>query len=290
MNFASAHCNATKFWIKDFDGKHWKIEKIIEESIPEELIFEILGSRKNVLFVEGETNSYDSQLYTQIYRDYLVIPCGGCTKVIERTKAFRNSTMLHECDVYGLIDRDYRSEREIASLKENGIYVIGVAEVENLFLVEELIRFVATRFATENVEQTIDNIKEFVINTKFSNMIERQLCQSVVAEIKYQLSCIEIHNRNEEEAKSTLQIGLDSIKYDDIRDEKESIFRQALESKDYRSVLKIFNEKGISKTIGHFLGIKNDEYQGKVINLLNGDCYKEIVELLSGYLPNEIPR
>lgn len=290
LNFASAHCNATKFWIKDFDGKHWKIEKIIEESIPEELVFEILGSRKNVLFVEGETNSYDSQLYTQIYRDYLVIPCGGCTKVIERTKAFRNSTMLHECDVYGLIDRDYRSEREIASLKENGIYVIGVAEVENLFLVEELIRFVATRFATENVEQTIDNIKEFVINTKFSNMIERQLCQSVVAEIKYQLSCIEIHNRNEEEAKSTLQIGLDSIKYDDIRDEKESIFRQALESKDYRSVLKIFNEKGISKTIGHFLGIKNDEYQGKVIKLLNGDCYKEIVELLSGYLPNEIPR
>ncbi len=77
--------------------------------------------------MEGETSSYDSQLYTQIYRDYVVIPCGGCAQVVERTKAFRNSKILHECTVYGLIDRDYRSEHEIASLKKNGIYVIDVA-------------------------------------------------------------------------------------------------------------------------------------------------------------------
>ena len=97
--------------------------------------------------------------------------------------------------------------------------------------------------------------------------------------------------RNVQLANEVNKFGPDKIAMCSISmDEKESIFRQALESKDYRSVLKIFNEKGISKTIGHFLGIKNDEYQGKVINLLNGDCYKEIVELLSGYLPNEIPR
>ncbi|MBR6148290.1 MAG: AAA family ATPase [Lachnospiraceae bacterium] len=289
LNFASTHGNAEKIWIKDFDGEHWKLERIIEENIPEELVFEILGSRKNVLFVEGETNSYDSQLYTQIYHNHLVIPCGGCTQVIERTKAFRNSKMLHECTVYGLIDRDYRSEREIASLKEKGIYVIDVAEVENLFLVEELVEFVAKRFAVKDVEQTIENIKNFVINTKFANMIERQLCQSVVAEIKYQLSCIEIESKNEEDAKNTLKKGLDGISYDAIRNEKETIFRQALKSKDYKSILRVFNEKGISKIIGNFLGINNNEYQEKVINLLNRECHGEIVKLLRDYLPNEIP-
>lgn len=290
LNFASTHSDAEKLWIKDYDGKHWKFERIIEENIPEDLVLEILGSRKNVLFVEGETSSYDSKLYSQIYRNYLVIPCGSCTQVIERTKAFRSSKVLHECTVYGLIDRDYRTEHEIASLKENGIYVIDVAEVENLFLVEELIRFMCNRFGAESIEQTVQKIKEFVINTKFANMIERQLCQSVVAEIKYQLSCIEIKSRNESDAKETLQKGLDSISYDNIKEDKETVFRQALESNDYKSVLRIFNEKGVSKTIGHFMGIKNDEYQGKVINLLNGECYEEIVELLSGYLPSEIPR
>lgn len=290
LNFASTHSDAEKLWIKDFDGQHWMLERIIEESIPEELVLEILGSRKNVLFVEGETNSYDSKLYSQIYHNYLVIPCGSCTQVIERTKAFRNSKVLHECTVYGLIDRDYRSDREIASLKEKGIYVIDVAEVENLFLVEELIKFLSNHFATESAEQTVEKIKDYVINTKFANMIERQLCQSVVAEIKYQLSCIEIKNINESDAKETMQIGLESISYDDIKNEKEAVFKDALESNDYRSILRVFNEKGISKTIGQFMGIKNDEYQGKVINLLNGDYYEEIVGLLSGYLPCEIPR
>lgn len=290
LNFASTHGNVEKLWIKDFDGKQWKFERISEENIPEELVLEILGSRKNVLFVEGEKNSYDNQLYAQIYPDYLVVPCGGCSQVVERTKAFRNSEMLHECKVYGLIDRDYRSEREILALKENDIYVLDVAEVENLFLVEELIKFVAKRFAMENVEHTVENVKDFVIDTKFANMIERQLCQSVVAEIKYQLSCIEIEKKNETEAKSTLQSGLDSIKYEEIRNEKENIFRQPLESRNYKSVLRIFNEKGIAKSIGHFLGVKNEEYQRKVINLLNGDCHDQIVSILSDYLPDEIPR
>ncbi|MCR4611176.1 MAG: hypothetical protein K5644_04690 [Lachnospiraceae bacterium] len=157
-------------------------------------------------------------------------------------------------------------------------------------MVEVLISFVAKRFATERVEQTIENIKGHVINTKFANMIELQLCQSVVAEIKYQLSCIEIKNKSEEEAKNTLQKGLDSISYNDIRNEREIIFRQALESNDYKSILKIFNEKGISKTIGEFMGIKNEEYQGKVITLLKGECYEEIASILSAYLPDEIPR
>ena len=188
LQFAAAHGNVDKIWIKEFDGQNWKFEKIEGSELPEELTLEILGSRKNVLFVEGERNSYDLQLYTEIYRDYLVVPCGGCDQVIARTKAYRNSQMLHDCQVYGLIDRDYRSDHEISVLNNNGIYTLDVAEVENLFLVEELIRLMSSRFGVSDIEQAVEDVKHFVIDTKFSNMIERQICQSVVAEIKYQLS------------------------------------------------------------------------------------------------------
>ena len=290
LSFASSHGNAEKYWIKEYDGEKWSIEKISDESIPEELELEILGCRKNVLFVEGEKNSWDYQLYTQVYSDYLVIPCGGCSQVIERTKAFRNSSILHEYKVYGLIDRDYRTEAEISSLKANHIYVLDVAEVENLFIVEELLRFAAERFAVDNEEEAIRNIKHFVIDTKFANMIERQLCQSVVADIKYRLSCIEIEKGSEREAKSTLQSGLDSINYDEIRNEKEIYFRNALDSRNYKIILKVFNEKGIAKEAGVYLGIKKEDYQRKIINLLNGDSHKEIVDILSCYLPCEIPQ
>ena len=290
LQFAAAHGDVDKIWIKEYDGEHWAFESIANESIPEELMLEIIGSRKNVLFVEGEKNSYDYQLYTELYPEYIVIPCGGCSQVIARTRAFRNSVILHDCKVYGLIDRDYRTELEIKALNCDGIFVLEVAEVENLFLVEELIRLMAIQFGSEDVEQSINEIKEFVINTKFKGMIERQICQSVVSEIKYQLSCIEIEKKNETEAKSTLKKSLDAINYDDIKNQMEPLFYNALNSNDYKEVLRIFNEKGIAASIGIKLGVDNREYQRKVINLLRGACHDEIVRALAGYLPCDIPR
>ena len=65
--FAATHKQSEKVWIKDFDGTHWNLERIENNDLPEELLFDILGSRKNVLFVEGEKNSYDTQLYTILF-------------------------------------------------------------------------------------------------------------------------------------------------------------------------------------------------------------------------------
>lgn len=198
--------------------------------------------------------------------------------------------MLHELNVYGLIDRDYRSAQEIATLNYDGIYTFDVAEVENLFLVEELIHFVAQRFAVSDVDASVTAVKNFVINTKFGNMIERQICQSVVAESKYQLSCLEIEKQNESDAKISLQIGLNAIYFDVIRNQKEPVYREALNNTDYRAVLKIFNEKGIAKLIGKMLGVENKEYKQKVIKLLRSDCHDDIAKALEVYLLAEIPR
>ncbi len=52
--FAAMHKNADKFWIQKYDGHNWNFEKIEDDNLPEELLLDILGSRNNVLFVEGE--------------------------------------------------------------------------------------------------------------------------------------------------------------------------------------------------------------------------------------------
>lgn len=93
--FAAMHKNADKFWIQKYDGHNWNFEKIEDDNLPEELLLDILGSRNNVLFVEGEKSSFDTQLYTSIYPKYYIVPCGSCTQVIERTKAFNNNPNLH---------------------------------------------------------------------------------------------------------------------------------------------------------------------------------------------------
>lgn len=71
---------------------------------------------------------------------------------------------------------------------------------------------------------------------------------------------------------------------------KELEFREAFESKDYRGVLRLFNEKGIAASIGSMLGVDKREYQGKVINLLDGKRHDRIVEAIEVYLPDGIPR
>lgn len=290
LEFAAAHGSVDKFWVKSYQGENsWTIEKLQDEDLPEQLLLEVLGSRKNVLFVEGEKSSYDYQLYSQLYPKYHIVPCGGCSQVIARTKAFRNSKILHDCEVYGLIDRDYRSEHEINSLKAHKIFTLAVAEVENLFLVEELIRLMARQFG-EDENLAFNKVKSFVIDTKFSGLLNRQICQSVVSEIKFQLSCIEIDNKNESEARKSLDSGLKNICYDSIRHEKESVFEKALNDKDYKGVLKVFNEKGLAATIGTQLGIENKQYQKKVIALFKEDKHNQIVAALAPYLPPEILR
>lgn len=289
LDFAATHDDADKYWVKEFDGGNkWIYERIGPSELPEELTFEILGSRRPVLFVEGEKNSPDYQLYLQLYPNYLIVPSGSCSQVILKTKAYRSSEMLHDCKVYGLIDRDYRSDVEITALKCHGIYTLEVAEVENLFLVEEVIKTVAKKFG-ENENESFEKVKDFVVNTKYSNMINRQICQSVVAEIKYRLSCIEISKSNEDDSKTSLQTGLNSIDYDAIKQEKENIFNWALNNKDYKGILRLFNEKGVAAEVGRLLGVENSEYQRKVINLLKGECHDELVAAMRLYLPNEIP-
>jgi len=110
-DFAAMHTSAQKIWIKSFDGKNnWEWQDIDNESLPEELLLSILGSRKSVIFVEGDKSSYDSKIYEEYYSNYFIIPCGSCTQVIARTKAFRANANLHSCEVFGIIDKDYRSD------------------------------------------------------------------------------------------------------------------------------------------------------------------------------------
>lgn len=287
--FAAAHGHADKFWVKDFDGCNWKLEKIENDELPEELLLDILGSRKNVLFVEGERNSYDTQLYTVLYPDYLIIPCGSCSQVISRTKAFRNNPSLHDCEVYGLIDRDFRSDYEINKYKDDHIYTLGVAEVENLFIVEELIRLMARHMGKDEAV-AFNAVKKYVIQDRFTNQINGQICEGTVAQIKYQLMCAEISKKSEEDAKNSLNTVLQGINYNAIKSEQERKFQGVLDGNDYAETIKTYNQKNLSRAIGRFLGINDKEYCHTVISLLNGEKHDAIVDALSPYLPVEIPR
>ena len=281
--FAANHKNADKVWVKEYDGENWKIEKIEQNNgLPEQLLLDIMGNRKKVLFVEGTAESYDTQLYSVIYKDYYVIPCGGCSSVINFTKAMKDkdNTQLHHLECYGLIDRDYRTEEEIESLKEKGIYTIDVAEVENLFLVEELLLVINDILSPG--DSKVEIIKNKIIE-RYQSQKDTQICKAIVAELKHKLSTIDINKKGKEQVKQALKDGFRDISFDSIKEEKQNIFDLSTE---YKEVLKLFNQKRVSHIVMENFGIK--DYEQFVIGQLQGDKSENIIEAIKKYLPNEI--
>ena len=287
--FAANHVNSEKKWVKSFDGKNWVIENVEEDVFPENLKIELLGNRKPVLFVEGKSQSYDTKIYQLIYNGYYVVACGGCSSVISWTKAFISNSQMHDKECYGIIDRDYRNDTEIDKHKVNKIYTCEVAEVENLLITEEIIRAVAKTMALDG-DKIFNEIKKYVVEDRFCKQIDSQICQAVVSEIKFQLSIVNISKKNESKVKEDLDSAFKKISFDDIKTRIETKFRDAAEQKIYSNIIRIFNEKNIAKSIGHFFGLKDEEYCDFVIRQIQNKN-NDYIAAIKKYLPSntEIP-
>ncbi|WP_303823112.1 DUF4435 domain-containing protein [Abiotrophia defectiva] len=286
--FAASHKNSKKIWVKEYNGVKWEYEEVEDSSLPEQLLLDILGNRKPVLFVEGTSESYDTKLYSEIYKDYYVIACGSCSSVISQTKAMSANKQLHHLKCYGIIDRDYRSDYEIEAYRKDNIFTLKVAEVENLFLVEELL-YIINDILGFNDDDKVKNVKDYIIKDRFAKEIDKQICEAIVSEIKFKLTIANISTKNEEEAKDSLESAFKSISYDELKAKYTGEFNEILELEAYSNVLKVFNSKSLSTSIGHFFGIDNKGYRELIVRHIKGNRVDEIIRAISPYLPEEIP-
>ena len=286
--FAANHRHSDKIWVKEYDGSVWEWEKIPQTGFPEQLLLDVLGNRKPVIFVEGNSDSYDTKLYSAIYKNYYIVPCGSCSEVILRTKAFRRlqaeQLQLHHVEVFGIIDRDFRVDEEIAALKENKIFTLTVAEVENLFIVEEILSIVNNHQKFEDVTR-VDQVKKYIIDERFCNQVNTQIFEATVAEIKHRLSTIDI-SKEESEAETSFDSALGGIDFNTIRDECKTRFHEASTNKNYNKILSLFNCKGLSQSVGKYFGISNKDYCDLILRLINTDKAVEIIAAMQNYLPN----
>ena len=115
--------------------------------LPEDLKRAILGSRRKILFVEGESQSLDMQLYTALFPDISVFPVGDFDQVIRSVEGLRNSKEMHEVEAYGLIDADNRINDEICNLSQRGIFALNGYSVESIYYCTEAIEALAIQQA-----------------------------------------------------------------------------------------------------------------------------------------------
>ena len=102
------------------------------------------------------------------------------------------------------------------------------------------------------------------------------------------MSTANITGKKDDEVKQSLEATYSSIVFENVKAAKESLFTEVLHTNDYAQVLKIFNYKTMSKSVGHFFGLKDEEYHDFIIRQLNSTRADEIKTAIIGYLPTEI--
>ena len=285
LDFAASRHDAYKIWIKSYAGGanfDW-IQLPESESLPEALLLQVLGSKKNVLFVEGEKDSLDVAIYQSVYSNYLVIPRSGCSKVIEATKAIRDVPSIHHVSAYGIVDSDYRTPEEVASLLRSGIYTIDVAEVENLLCTEGMLRLVASHQMLDPTT-VIEAAKNLVI-TSLTSEVEAQIASKVENEVKYRLNVFKRTNNTEQGIAVGLAATVAAIDVNAIYRQDKALYEGIIATRDLAKALKYYNRKSLASRMSPIFGLANKEYPELMLRLLNSDKKAEVVAALLPYLP-----
>ncbi len=278
VNFASTHRSSDIIWVKNFDGTKWELEMLPDSDLPKELLIELLGNRKEVLFVEGTEGSYDKRIYSALFPDCYVVPSGGCEQVINNVKAYNRTSSLHAIKAQGIIDRDFKTEEQLNALKEKGIFHLKVAEVENLFLTKEAVQILSQRFGAD-ADKTFSSIKTY-ISERFSKQAKKQISEALVAGVKEVLSGITISDNEQLTADGIVSL----INIASIEKNVNDRYQQAIEDHDYNEILGLFNDKSLATSVGHYFGIDNKIYVDRAISLLEGDLRDELSEALRHYI------
>ncbi len=284
LDFAASRKDAKKIWIKSYDGGIWTWEEVPEiEAIPDNLLIEIIGNRKNLIFCEGEKGSYDTILYQAAFPDYHIVPRGGCEKVIESTRAVRANPSLHHLQAFGIIDSDYRTEEEITALNQSGIYTIDVAEVENLFCIEPIIRIVAENQHLD-VNATVAAVTTFIIAC-LQEEFDVQVTSRAEREIQFRLNAYTKLAHSEQGLTDGMQSILGTINIGQIYADSTILYQQAIDENSLEKALRLYNRKNLHKRISPSFGLANGEYAKIVIRLLKGERKGDILTAIRNFTP-----
>jgi len=285
LDFAASQPATTKIWLKSFDGKSWDwdiIDGLV--GLPEELLLEILGSRKPIVFVEGDNGSFDVALYRAILSNYLVVPRGSCSSVISEVKALRAAEQFHHINVFGIVDRDRRGDAEIESLEKDGIFVLQVAEVENLFCTKEILAICSHRLARNEITD-FEAAQKFAFG-KLRSELENQISLRTTAEIKFKLNLLNEKSVGPQALKDALNSLTSSIDIDSLYKENESLLIETIAQNDYTALLKYYNRKSLSSQVSAILDLKEKGLPQLILRIATSEDTEVIKNALTPYFGN----
>jgi ABC-type oligopeptide transport system ATPase subunit len=281
LGFAASRKDGKKVWLREYNGKAWDWEEVPEsDELPEPLLLEMMGSRRPVLFVEGDSGSLDLFIYGKVFQGHTVIPCGSCEHVIHSTRSFTKLAGLHHNTCGGLVDSDGRSASDIQMLQRFGIEVLPVALVENLFLIEPILQIAAKRLG-HDPSQMIPTVKDRVLDILRRNS-SRTISNLTRQEIDAALRTFGAGGDGAAALTAAFTQTCSSINPAAIYAKWEAEINRVLTDKDYPAALRYYKTKGLPSEAGNVLGVKFVE---QVMRWLRGTDSSDLVDAFRAALP-----
>lgn len=267
INFAASRVNSRKLWMKSYDHSKlsWDIVRLqSENTIPETLYMELLGSKQKILFCEGDDNSsYDYKLYTSLFPEFTIKPVKGHYQVIQSVRAFNHSFDIHGNMAIGIIDKDFHDEKEIKAWENDKIYSLPVCEVENLFLDENLIDEAIKRFLPKNND--LNSIKDSLFSY-FQKNIETQAITYARDKANFILSSSLLQGKNDISKLADAITNISStVNPKQLYDEKKKLLESINYNKDYVQLIEQSNSKGLCAELNKLIV---QDYKERMILLI----------------------
>lgn len=249
--------------------KDWDADLITADfSIPATVKTDILGSKRQILFVEGQSSSLDRQIYQLIYPNVSVIPQGNCREVERAVNGIKRTDNIHWINAYGLIDTDDRTPEQIQALLEKGVAAIPFYSVEALYYHLHIIEQVAQKIseltgqdattlyqnATENIISDISQHKERLC----SKLCEKKLRNDI-------MSSMPKHRDIQQRGEFNITFDLNQV----LKEEENYFDSLVTNSKQLELLTRYpIRETQVLSRITSGLGINKEQYENTVRKLI----------------------
>lgn len=292
LEFAASR-TAQKFVIHAYDpAPRWTIETVSQNTgFSEELTSLILGSRRPILFVEGGNTSLDFALYRACYPEWTVIPRGSCEEVLHSVVTMRRNESLTRVTCAGLVDADDYDQQEAKALADQGVAVLPVSEIENLFALPKISRVILEHegFSADALQLRLEEIAKHICDMLASPAaLEGTVLRHCRRRIDRALKKVDLSNAtNEADLAAEYAKGVSAIDVQQIAHLRRSQIESAVNSVDLPALLALYDNKGVLAVVA--LKLKSTSkvhFEGWLTRVLANGSVPNLVAAVRAVLPS----
>lgn len=250
LDFASTR-TGTLYSIRSYSpAAGWDIEAVEStDGLSDETATLIRGSRKPILFIEGVGETLDGLLYRSVYSEWTIVAAGGADSVIKSVNAMRKNPTIAWVTCAGIVDLDDRNEDEARYLGERGIYTISVAEIENIFLMQEVFTAILKEdgYANHDMAAKYEELKDKCIGELITHKVAHHAAiRYAQRRLDRDLKRVDLAESGSIEAASLeLESSLKNLDLERHYTERRESIEKAIEARDLEKIARIVDHKGL---------------------------------------------